>query len=477
MAHSKTYIDPALPLSIARVAAVTGNPMLDIGWQCSDARPYFAFTRTYMVGDIQTTDTIYTTLSPNMSKAASEVRVYKIQTETPEYAGTGSQNGGLLTFNGNQYKYSNIPAFREVLLGKINKWSKSKPIRYNKVAALTDAERQGATYDQAEGYWYGVKIAMPTTDYYTIHNVDFDYHRPRGGAQNEPYRLTDFSGYDHKAMPNLYGALLANSIISDEAIESVVDLTIDYAGNNTTGLDILSSIMKVAAADTPEAAFSAVYAIVLIDKWASALALSDGGTSTEGTRTVKPVYSDGEWHTRFSFLAYAIRDLVSSGLTPGEHTLSVFLVWGDHMLDKTGAWQDVSGNKLYDGRAFAVPDATGLTVLVKEAVPTAPKATAGILSANTTSLSFMVNLASRTDDPVYVKVTVRVGTGSNKAKTSTFPVGVTGEFFQFNWKDDLGMTVRAGQTVTNINVTLTSWVDEDKQTAGQGITNGSVTIQ
>ena len=43
MAHSATHIDPSLPLSIERVAGVTGNPMTDWMSQCCDVRPYFAF--------------------------------------------------------------------------------------------------------------------------------------------------------------------------------------------------------------------------------------------------------------------------------------------------------------------------------------------------------------------------------------------------------------------------------------------------
>lgn len=480
MAHSDSYIDPTLSLSVARVASVTGNPMLDVGWQCSDSRPYFMFSRTYTEGTVQKVETVFTVLSPNKSAGASEVAVYKTEDGSPVYAGSGTQNGTSLAFGGNTYTYSSAPGYYSFTVDKINKWSKCKPIRYNKLADLTDAERQGATYDQSEGYWYGVRISNPTTDYSKIHEVDFDYHRPRGGEYNEPYRLTDFCGYDHKAMANLYGVLLADSIISDEKIESVVDLTIDYAGNNTTGLDVLSSIVKVAAAGSIESAFSAVYAVVMIDHWACALAISDGSTTIEGTREVKPIYSDGTWHTRFSFCAYDLRELTSSGLPTGEHTLSIFLIWGDHMFDKTGAWQDVPSNSLYDGRAFAVPGATALTVTAKESVPTAPIAQATNLLASTQYLMFTVKLISASEYPVVVQATVKIGTMTgNKTKTVTIPGGgqILNANMRFSWADDFGMGVIAGSTVSNINITITSWVDEAKQTAGKGITNGSVLIQ
>lgn len=480
MAHSKTYIDQKLPLSVERVASVTGNPMLDPGWQCSDSRPYFMFSRTYTEGTLQKVETVFTVLSPNKSAGASEVAVYKTEDGSPVYAGSGTQNGTSLAFGGNTYTYSSDPGYYSFAVDKINKWSKCKPIRYNKLSELTDAERQGATYDQSEGYWFGVKIANPTTDYSKIHEVDFEYHRPRGGKYNEAYRIEDFCGYDHKAIPNLYGVLLANSIISDEAIEAVVDLTIDYAGNNKTGLDILSAIMKVAAAETLEAAFSAVYAIVMIDHWASALAISNGSAIIEGTREIKPIYSDGEWHTRFSFCAYDLRKLTSSGLPTGEHTLSIFLIWGDHMFDKTGAWQDVPSNSLYDGRAFAVPGATGMTVTVKEAVPTAPVAEVKNLLASTQYLSFTAKLIATSEYPVFVQATVRIGTmAGNRTKTVTIPGGgqIINANMRFSWAEDFGMGVIAGSTITAITITLTSWIDESKKTAGRGITNGSVTVQ
>ena len=54
--HRTDFIDGSLAFSIARLAAVTGNPMYDVGSQCSDTRPYFKFTSGSAV--------YYTTLHP-----------------------------------------------------------------------------------------------------------------------------------------------------------------------------------------------------------------------------------------------------------------------------------------------------------------------------------------------------------------------------------------------------------------------------
>ena len=53
----------------------------------------------------------------------------------------------------------------------INKWSKHKPIRYNKVEGLSDEEFKGTSGDNSLGIYYGIKAstsAVFATSYCSI---------------------------------------------------------------------------------------------------------------------------------------------------------------------------------------------------------------------------------------------------------------------------------------------------------------------
>lgn len=73
----------------------------------------------------------------------------------------------------------------------INKWSKWKPVRFNKVVGLTEANI------------ISVGSGLTRPDMYTT-----EYLRPRGGAQNEFYRIGDFRGYNHSATQPVHVEIL-----------------------------------------------------------------------------------------------------------------------------------------------------------------------------------------------------------------------------------------------------------------------------
>lgn len=75
----------------------------------------------------------------------------------------------------------------------INKWSRWKPIRMNKVTPLTDSDLI------SKGF--GLNSPIGTTNDYTIALQSWFYNKPRGNLVNpiEPYRLGDFRGYNHQA--------------------------------------------------------------------------------------------------------------------------------------------------------------------------------------------------------------------------------------------------------------------------------------
>lgn len=83
----------------------------------------------------------------------------------------------------NEYICSNVH-------GKINKWSKKKPVISNKLEDLTDADRKAAAY----GLYFDPSVSSG--------KINWVYKPPTGG-NNSIYRINDFEGYDHNMKSGL----------------------------------------------------------------------------------------------------------------------------------------------------------------------------------------------------------------------------------------------------------------------------------
>lgn len=222
MAHSATHIDPALPLSIERVAGVTGNPLLDTVSQCCDGRPYFAFFND--AGRVA----VYTTRHPSTSGAAS-VPVYmsttsRVDGETytaMEMKGTGTQTGATLVYGGQTY--TNNGGYVNVRLHLINKWAKYKPQMVNQMSEITDAQRAQGSYP------YGLRVSA--INYFSsIHDSNYAYVGIPGHFVGQSgyncCRLTDFSGYNKLARPDVRGTLsLSGTMINCGFTEDIGEVT------------------------------------------------------------------------------------------------------------------------------------------------------------------------------------------------------------------------------------------------------------
>lgn len=81
----------------------------------------------------------------------------------------------------------------------INPMSKYKPVRFNKIRPLSESEFSSIRYGLRPK---GTGGAYATFSSSLINpNVAWIYDKPRGGAYNEPYRITDFYHYFHRASP------------------------------------------------------------------------------------------------------------------------------------------------------------------------------------------------------------------------------------------------------------------------------------
>lgn len=220
--HSANYIDPNAAFSIARVAGVTGNPLLDTMSQCCDVRPYFAFFND--AGHVA----VYTTRHPSTSGAAS-VPVYmsttsRVDGETytaMEMKGTGTQTGATLVYGGQTY--TNNGGYVNVRLHLINKWAKYKPQMVNQMSEITDAQRAQGSYP------YGLRVSA--INYFSsIHDSNYAYVGIPGHFIGQSgyncYRLTDFSGYNKLARPDVRGTLsLSGTMFNCGFTEDIGEVT------------------------------------------------------------------------------------------------------------------------------------------------------------------------------------------------------------------------------------------------------------
>jgi hypothetical protein len=72
----------------------------------------------------------------------------------------------------------------------INKWSKRKPVKFPTVVELTYAQLQSVNF--------GLSAPSNNTNYQNVIGVKWIYNKPTGGS-SEPFRLSDFGGYDKEA--------------------------------------------------------------------------------------------------------------------------------------------------------------------------------------------------------------------------------------------------------------------------------------
>lgn len=221
MAHSATQIDASLPFAIERVAGVTGNPMIDTMSQCCDVLPYFSFSASGQT-------TVYTRRHPSTAGAAS-VAVYMITTKRVDgvnydamaQKGTGTQTGSTLVFDG--VTYTNGGGHANIRQHLVNKWAKYKPQMVNQMSEITDAQRAQGSYP------YGLRVSA--INYFaSIHDSTYAYVGIPGlfvgQSGYDCYRLTDFSGYNKLARPDVRGALsLSGTMFNCGFTEDIGDVT------------------------------------------------------------------------------------------------------------------------------------------------------------------------------------------------------------------------------------------------------------
>lgn len=115
--------------------------------------------------------------------------------------------------------------------GKINKWARHKPVRYQSTSHLTEAQFDEVNYGLAVSTTrYTDPITAATTEAYV-------YQPPTGGASS-PYRIGDFDKYLHSALAPCRGA-------GDFEISSATTAYEFGCGININGSDNLIGLAEI----------------------------------------------------------------------------------------------------------------------------------------------------------------------------------------------------------------------------------------
>lgn len=210
------------PLGLATVANYTRNPILDVGYQCKDCRPYFAFTNS--------STTYYIRIHPDNLTANDEISMYTASsitkfgityTKMTKSSGHGTVlttgSSATISYNNVTYTY-NSQGDVDVFLNKLNPWAFYKPYDY---PGLTDDELGQTRCSDLESnpitdnwdrliksyihYGFNYNRENTVTNIYcgsystaltnaSATNSVWNYKRP-----TTIFRLTDFIGYNKNA--------------------------------------------------------------------------------------------------------------------------------------------------------------------------------------------------------------------------------------------------------------------------------------
>ena len=259
--------------------------------------------------------------------------------------------------------------------GRINKWSRHKPVRYPQAAPLSDNYTQqsggvttyvdqweGSDTDKNQGIRYGLKATIPHgTNIVAIHDTSFDYVAyPHPGT--DFCRLSDFDGYDHNAEPNLIGSKIDE--ISADVPYLFVDINYYDTSVNPTGVPVESWL----ALASDKSVGDYYPAILATDGNGSSFArlLTNASTNTVTTLRVGNV-----WYSAFKVKFFSdgtvspILPVGQSDTFPGENSVGANLKVTLFLIDKKSFeyWMGVD-KQITVADYFPIPTSIAMTAEV-----------------------------------------------------------------------------------------------------------------
>lgn len=205
----------------------------------------------------------------------------------------------------------------------VNKWAARKPVRNSKLGVLQDTDFKGSASDFADNIYYGIQINGPTSgelgpSLSQIHSTTFSYIRPYR-TEGWPYRMLDFDGYKHNALPNPgasfqldsrdENALAGYYNDDDQQFGSLRSLLVQYDNTNVSGVDF-TDMLK----DEGESLINALqrsYPCILVTDSRGRSYFTALEYPNNGAPEVRPLYYKGtytrssDWSVRFAKQSYS----------------------------------------------------------------------------------------------------------------------------------------------------------------------------
>lgn len=127
----------------------------------------------------------------------------------------------------------------------INMFSRNKPVSYAKAFDITDAERKSVAHGISPTSKTASKLDGDTIK--AVAQLNWNYTKPSGGS-NSPYRLGDFKGYYHNAVPTLqcvYGTGFSHATSNNAYFKIHFDLDPSDSVYNLQAFDLTAGTINL----------------------------------------------------------------------------------------------------------------------------------------------------------------------------------------------------------------------------------------
>ena len=329
----------------------------------------------------------------------------------------------------------------------INKWAKYKPIHYPGKLPLEDADFRGRSVDTNDhGLVYGLKVPAQVSviNPAAFHATSWDYlgyPNASGLSGTSLYRARDFDGYNHAALPDIYGLIPSGSkfyIGTDDAgiVTAAAVVNEGYRTNNQDGVPLARYVVDgiTLTNDQLMGRLAQCYPAILIGNYLTAVGVYNSGTGDVDYETI--VKYNGGWVVHSDSWCVDMRKLTPDGNRPwtGDtntvatlvlvYTASAnpYLVNGDPTTDVTQYWHDMTEERAWTSRIFPLPGACGVSIQVERYIT--PGFTLTPVSASGTTsqvtITFSVSYVGSSQNPMGSAIISARFSGGLEPSTTVF---------------------------------------------------------